>query len=1093
MEELKLLEKYNPRNTIQLTDLYKQLLSYYFGINSIIIAGKLREDVPIYYAYYGNDSQNKYSDYNIKYVSLYVFSGYIVGTSTDDAAIFEINDMQRKLKYINIILPTGSHTIPGCFNDDSYYLEGKQVKSSQSLKDVCPVYPLENYIRSKADLRELVDIIYNLIVDPQYTYIIFSGHSSGMVSATFLSIILYSLCLPKKDINIFDVNNLLRTIIFSDKYDKFYAIREQVRDKVCISGSGGYAAMWPTLSEFHVYNEFYKEKYIHLILEGDCFAYINPKKPIIYYKNYGSVMMMQSNNSFKYVNYPELEQKIIIKNGDFVGPCTSTHQFSNYREKFMNYILNKQNLNLIEPLSSQSDAKSFVRIDTHLNEIDLYRAIARIKTASNVKKIIKLFPIDFFVFNETNNILTNYLNDPDIIVIIGVINELLPYVTKIIWTLQYNPLMSYIGARQYKKNIDVHIINHLCNIFNKLYSDTTYIIHLLKFYLALGDEEFDFKVFFILFEKYHMHLDIKSVISESTNQEVKEIYTQILAPAIYHEEDFLIQYLKSGYVNIQRIKLLSSARLKETSDPLNIYLQYNKNTSLEMDIIKFLIETYDPYKNNNILVDCLQKIISLTNTNADIEYSFIMLYIISLIDNCSLINASIGHSLIRDKEIAIIMMIKFNNCNIKFTNAYGLLYDEFKKNTSNMVAHTPFNKISDMLALTPYNNILMKSIMHFSVHINIKILNLMLPIVDGIRWTTDMNPLSLCLSKNITDINIIKSLPPYKDKNIILNYVINPKINLDVLKLLLTDEKLDTVDFIIHLLKRSEVNIFVLCYLLIELDISCTDNIIWSYLSSVLIKPQNDVIALLFIKYKSCNIDNILQSFTHKPFYNHIISMYRNRQLIKDKYTENDNPLLKYLSVNGIKHDINVIKLLMVLIEGINLRISVEAYASTNIINIDIIKLLTQSKVIFRSNPIFLYIKKHSIYDINIINEFLKLSGKINKDVFEYFFKHKPININILNVLLEKMTNKYDCEQSLALSYYIDTNEIFDNNVLKVLLNHHIMHCDNTLEIIDLYNFVGAEVYDQLLHVYNLLIPTPKGGTYSTYERIKYMYLQIKK
>ena len=59
MEESKILEKYNPQNNIQISNLYKQLLSHYFGINSIVIKGMLDTKILTYYAYYGKDDKEK--------------------------------------------------------------------------------------------------------------------------------------------------------------------------------------------------------------------------------------------------------------------------------------------------------------------------------------------------------------------------------------------------------------------------------------------------------------------------------------------------------------------------------------------------------------------------------------------------------------------------------------------------------------------------------------------------------------------------------------------------------------------------------------------------------------------------------------------------------------------------------------------------------------------------------------------------------------------------------------------------------------------------------------------------------------------------
>src|SRR5437773_2671467 len=105
-------------------------------------------------------------------------------------------------------------------------------------------------------------------------------------------------------------------------------------------------------------------------------------------------------------------------------------------------------------------------------------------------------------------------------------------------------------------------------------------------------------------------------------------------------------------------------------------------------------------------------------------------------------------------------------------------------------------------------------------------------------------------------------------------------------------------DYIIHLLTiQTKVNIFVLCYLLVKLDIiNCANNIVNSYLSSVN-EHQNDVIALLFIKYESCNIENILHMFADKPYYNSIINIYKNPQIINNEYKDSD-PLSDYLKIN---------------------------------------------------------------------------------------------------------------------------------------------------------------------------------------------------
>jgi hypothetical protein len=305
--------KYNISKSCSLLNNEQLYILYlYFGINGNLIIGK-HNFKDKYNLFYGKQDK-KIINNNRSFTLIKKFSNFFYTSnneykniSNNNILIFDIND--NKNNYMIVSFPVG---------EPSYY------NTTKSL-----YYHIKSNKTKFNDLIILLSNIKYFIESNKYKKIILIGHSKGMTIATYFAYILLILSVEDDIINtlpkhhnikefiyklkefIFENNKkeifLKQKLLENKNNNKIYykllkefnqlhnfnnisneilnlkSLKDSIQKQIYICGTGGYPILWTKVEEFNIFNNFYLNKYIHIISgdnekniqKYDIYAYYN--------------------------------------------------------------------------------------------------------------------------------------------------------------------------------------------------------------------------------------------------------------------------------------------------------------------------------------------------------------------------------------------------------------------------------------------------------------------------------------------------------------------------------------------------------------------------------------------------------------------------------------------------------------------------------------------------------------------------------------------------------------------------------------------------------------------------------------------------
>jgi hypothetical protein len=236
---------------------------------------------------------------------------------TDNIVSYSINDTSNDISnhYMYICFNIGISKFYDTTKPLYYYIKKDKIK-------------VDNKIITKPRFNELITFLYNIKIyleTNKYKKIVICGHSRGMTIATFSAYILLILTvdedvidtLPEhhnvkeflRELQQFITDNQKQEQYLKDKLSKeklskdklskenslqnkdnkdntalfkelkelehinlmskdifnLKSIRNQIQNNISICGTGGYPILWSKVEEFNIFNDFYKDNYIHIV------------------------------------------------------------------------------------------------------------------------------------------------------------------------------------------------------------------------------------------------------------------------------------------------------------------------------------------------------------------------------------------------------------------------------------------------------------------------------------------------------------------------------------------------------------------------------------------------------------------------------------------------------------------------------------------------------------------------------------------------------------------------------------------------------------------------------------------------------------
>jgi hypothetical protein len=333
-----------------LNDEQKTILHLYFGISTSILDNvqtnpSINNNVK--HLYYGKTKkQIKMQNSSSKYIKINDLESFFEGSKKNYIQIFEVDTVSEK----NLILyfPTG---IP-VDDKETYYMKNQ---NTQKYIEQSVIKNINNYIENISNLILLLNFILIQLKYKKYSKIILSGHSNGMSAASFFSYILYILTLKQDEYTIipeyhkinFFIKKITEQLLISNSkiniktfISNFISIKETIQNKIFICGTAGFPCLFTNIDKFKLFNEFYQNKYIHII------SGLNNNKYQIYdkiacsnellYKNFGSIIFNISITDKK-INCFNIEDILSTNFIDYDKEKTDIHAFNFYRYLYNKY------------------------------------------------------------------------------------------------------------------------------------------------------------------------------------------------------------------------------------------------------------------------------------------------------------------------------------------------------------------------------------------------------------------------------------------------------------------------------------------------------------------------------------------------------------------------------------------------------------------------------------------------------------------------------------------------------------------------------------------------------------------------------------
>lgn len=332
----------------------KDILHIYFGISSTNMLSKNanRNNKSLYFGKKNN--KTKYMNNTINFKKIDSFENYFNGGVDGNIQIYNLSNINGNTVDTNMIIyfPTGI-----ALNPSEYY-------STREIADVNSSAPLSFYTKYRDNLIELINFIIPHLRNNIYSKIILSGHSNGMSAATMFAYILYILTLPDEEIKLLPKEQNAEMFInptpianpnfkpnkpipLLSPLPKCIDIKDKIKDKIYICGTAGFPCLFKNRKEFDKFNNFYKNKYIHIIsglknLDGQIYDNIACENSPV--KNFGSIifnMYDKKLNCFKLDKIlKEDKDKDLIIDEKFIDYDTykfNIHSFDFYRNLYNKY------------------------------------------------------------------------------------------------------------------------------------------------------------------------------------------------------------------------------------------------------------------------------------------------------------------------------------------------------------------------------------------------------------------------------------------------------------------------------------------------------------------------------------------------------------------------------------------------------------------------------------------------------------------------------------------------------------------------------------------------------------------------------------
>jgi hypothetical protein len=280
----------------------------------------------------------------------------------DNILYYDIND--DKNKYMFICFNIGVSKFYETTKPLYYYIKKDRLRiNNKGINKV--IYKPRFY-----ELITFISTIKTYLETDKYKNIVLCGHSRGMTIATLSAYILLILSVDDDVINtlpehhnVKDFIKKLNSFILYNQKQEYYLketlssygkgkdtyynelltelkdveqinlmakdifnlklLRKQIQNNIYICGTGGYPILWHKIEEFNIFNEFYQNKYTHII-SGVKNRNMQKYDNITYYNKfiyiYEKIIEQFTNSPFTYSYYEDnkLEQLKNIKNINYV-------------------------------------------------------------------------------------------------------------------------------------------------------------------------------------------------------------------------------------------------------------------------------------------------------------------------------------------------------------------------------------------------------------------------------------------------------------------------------------------------------------------------------------------------------------------------------------------------------------------------------------------------------------------------------------------------------------------------------------------------------------------------------------------------------
>lgn len=343
-------QKKNTNSCKIFNNIQKQILHLYFGITYITINNdylKIEKKVKLIdqNLYYGKtNKEEKILNTSRTFTEIDTCKVFFNTSSDDIYKFIEINDHNNT--HLCIFFNHG---------------RVKFYKNTISVSDY--LYIDEIIVNDKKTYKpryyELITLICKLlkyIKTNKYKKILLFGHSNGATASLYFAYILLILSSNKTMLNllpkhhkVFEFINNIKTFTLNNKNDllpnyndifNLNKISNLLRNNIYICGTGGYPILWQNYNEFNIFNNFYKQKYLHIIsgYNTNNFKYIDNRT---YYNLLRYIQLnIREIHENKYFNKYKKDKKI-----------KEQYKIKNINKTYFNYgsiILTKNNDNNIK-------------------------------------------------------------------------------------------------------------------------------------------------------------------------------------------------------------------------------------------------------------------------------------------------------------------------------------------------------------------------------------------------------------------------------------------------------------------------------------------------------------------------------------------------------------------------------------------------------------------------------------------------------------------------------------------------------------------------------------------------------------------------